>query len=31
MLFHSQLFLLAFLPVTLIGYYGLSSRRSARI
>lgn len=31
MLFHSQLFLLAFLPVTLIGYYGPSSRRSARI
>ena len=31
MLFHSQLFLLAFLPVTLIGYYGLASRHSARI
>ena len=31
MLFHSQLFLLAFLPVALIGYYGLASRRSARI
>ena len=31
MLFHSQLFLVVFLPLALIGYYVLASRRLARI
>lgn len=31
MLFHSQIFLLLFLPLTIIGYYGLASRRLLRI
>lgn len=30
MLFHSQVFLLAFLPLTLAGYYALAHSRRAR-